>query len=213
MTRVKICGLTRPKDVECAIECGASAIGFVFEPSSPRCILNFDTAEDAFAVATGYSTRVAVFGHYPLSDSSGVDMDRFVSLLGKCDAVQALNEPPLFHGKKFLVIRLPADEPINIDSVDAVVLDAFDPVMLGGTGKTLDWGIAAEYRQAIAKPIVLAGGLTPENVFEAVQVVRPYAVDVSSGVEEAPGKKDHGRIRAFFDAVRDADRSLRGRLE
>lgn len=213
MTRVKICGLTRPEDVECAIDCGASAVGFVFEPTSPRCILNFDTAEDAFAVATGYSTRVAVFGHYPLLESAGVDMDRFVSLLGKCNAVQALNEPPLFHGKKFLVIRLPADKPPATENVDAIVLDAFDPVMLGGTGKPPDWRAAAEYQRTIDKPFVLAGGLTPENVREAIHVVRPYAVDVSSGVEREPGKKDHGRIRAFFDAVRDADTALRSKLE
>ena len=207
MTRVKICGLTRPQDVECAVEAGASAIGFVFEPTSPRFILNAERSEDALNVPTGYLMRVAVFGHYPLRESAGLDMSKYVSLLAKCNAVQALNEPPLFHGKKFLVIRMPANTYPKFSDVDGIVIDAFDPVALGGTGKTVDWSVAADFVKNCKLPVILAGGLTPDNVGEAIRSVRPYGVDVSSGVESSPGVKDHGKVRAFIQAALAAHRS------
>ncbi len=206
MTRVKICGLTRPEDVECAIDSGASAVGFVFEPSSPRFIIAASDAEAALAVPAVYLMRVAVFGHYPLRNAADVDMSRFVSLLAECNAVQSLDAPEMFHGSRYQVVRLPSDVSVDPNSVEAVVLDAFDPASYGGTGKTLDWDLAAEFVRGFSKPTILAGGLTPDNVYDAIRIVRPYGVDVSSGVEDAPGIKDHGRIRSFLAAVAAADR-------
>jgi phosphoribosylanthranilate isomerase len=206
MTRVKICGLTRPQDVECAIDSGASAVGFVFEPSSPRFIVAAASAEAALAVPAVYLMRVAVFGHYPLRNAADVDMSRYVSLLAQCNAVQSLDAPQMFHGSRYQVVRLPADVAPDPDAIEGVVLDTFDPDSYGGTGKTLDWELAAEFVRGFPKPTILAGGLTPENVFEAIRIVRPYGVDVSSGVESAPGVKDHGRIRAFLAAAAEADR-------
>ena len=91
---------------------------------------------------------------------------------------------------------------------DAVLLDAYHPDKLGGAGATFDWVLARKAKDAFRKPIILAGGLTPENVGEAIAAVRPYAVDVSSGVESEPGRKDLGKLRAFIDAVRRADEEL-----
>ena len=97
------------------------------------------------------------------------------------------------------VLRVAAGSPLEVDlgDCDAVLLDAFSPQQFGGTGERIDWGWAAEFVAASPKPVVLAGGLNPSNVAKAIQIVRPYAVDVASGVESAPGIKDHHLIRAF----------------
>ena len=91
---------------------------------------------------------------------------------------------------------------------NAFLLDASDPVLIGGTGKTIDWTLAREAKRF--GPVVLAGGLTPENVGRAIREVRPFAVDVASGVESAPGKKDPDKLRAFFAAVEDANKEIEG---
>ncbi len=96
----------------------------------------------------------------------------------------------------------------ELREAEAIVLDAFHPGAYGGTGKAVDWGLAARFVGSCAKPVILAGGLRPENVGEAVRAVRPFAVDVSSGVEAEPGRKDPERLRAFFRAVREADLEL-----
>jgi phosphoribosylanthranilate isomerase len=90
------------------------------------------------------------------------------------------------------------------DPKEVILLDAFSPKALGGTGHTFNWGLAHQVKR-LGLPIILAGGLTPDNVGEAVAAVRPFGVDVSSGVEAEPGRKDHGKVRAFIQAVRQAD--------
>jgi phosphoribosylanthranilate isomerase len=103
--------------------------------------------------------------------------------------------------KAFRIRNLDSLDPVEDYDADAILLDSFVAGKAGGTGQTFNWSLAFEARR-FGRPIFLAGGLTPENVADAVRAARPFAVDVSSGVEEAPGKKDHGKMKAFISAVR-----------
>ena len=202
MTRVKVCGITRPEDARAAAAAGASAIGMIFWPGSPRAV----TASTAREIVAGLPVGVPAIGVFVNQPEEEINA--------------AIQEAGLFgvqlHGDEPLEIipriRRPVIRAMTIaqasamDEVPAgvtVLLDAADPRRRGGTGITIDWTAAAAL--ARKRPIVLAGGLTPENVGEAIAIVKPYAVDVSSGVESAPGIKDHARIAAFLDAVRRAD--------
>jgi phosphoribosylanthranilate isomerase len=195
VTRVKICGLTRIEDVELAASLGADALGFVLEPTSPRCI-SVQTAEALSAYAGPYCTTVAVYGRSQEQEPS-------------LQAVQAVQFRALTQKTAIQAIRL-REETTLADIVeaskhaDAVLLDAYSSDAFGGTGKSLDWHRAAEIISSLTKPVILAGGLTPDNVAEAIERVRPYAVDVSSGVESSPGVKDPAMVRAFIEAARAA---------
>ena len=202
MTRVKVCGIRRMEDASLAVDLGANALGFVFWPSSPR-FLEPDRARDI------------VDGLPPLVASVGVFVDQppaFVEDVAralKLSVVQLHGQEPVAdyvsRGLRVLksvavgsdgaaeaaVSRLPGDV--------GVLLDAFDPVRRGGTGRTIDWDLAG--RLARTRPVILSGGLTADNVREAIDAVRPFAVDVSSGVESGPGVKDADKLRAFFAAV------------
>lgn len=203
MTRIKICGITRAEDAWEAAAAGASAIGMVFWPGSPRAV-DVTTARAVVAALPAGVPAIGVFVNQSVDEiNAAIDG---VGLFG----VQLHGDEPLeMIGRiRRPVIRAASlDDAAIIDSLPAAVtllLDAADPRQRGGTGRTIDWQAAAAI--ARRRPVVLAGGLTPLNVEEAVRVVRPYAVDVSSGVELAPGVKDHARIRAFADAVARADR-------
>jgi phosphoribosylanthranilate isomerase len=208
-TRIKICGLTRLEDAQRAVELGAAALGFNFYPLSPRYI------EPAAA-------RAIVRRLPPLLTAVGVfadetDAGHVISLAREAGATTVQ-----VHGPRFPVLRellsvfqlvvavavRQGFRPEELRQIDcsAYLLDAFDPDRPGGTGKTFDWSAAREAKQY--GPIILAGGLTPENVARAVREVRPFGVDVASGVESSPGIKDPSRLRAFFTAVREADTSL-----
>lgn len=198
---VKVCGLTRVCDVEAAVAAGASAIGFVFWPRSPRAVTVDAAARLREAVPAGVVT-VGVF-----VDAEADAINETVVRVG-LSAVQ-------LHGDEAPGLR----DTIGVPLIKAVVggandaawvacedgrvvllLDARDDAQRGGTGRVADWDAAA--RLAVVRPLVLAGGLTADNVARAVQTVGPVAVDVSSGVESAPGVKDARRLRAFFGAVR-----------
>lgn len=186
---VKICGLKRVEDVRAAVDAGADAVGFVFEPSSVRYVGDSTTLHEL--VPPGIE-RVAVF-----ATCRKVEIDGFT-------AVQYVDGEPPFGPKRFRVRRV--EGPIVIsysqrDLVDVVVIDSHTPTKMGGTGEAVDWNRAAEIVRASKLPVVLAGGLTPDNVVEAIELVKPWGVDVSSGVETSPGVKDHGLIRAFVDAA------------
>ncbi|MCH8273165.1 MAG: phosphoribosylanthranilate isomerase [Armatimonadetes bacterium] len=202
MTRVKICGLTRVADVEAAVEAGAHALGFVFEPASPRFVGARPGAPAALGAVPPLVASVAVFGRLPKARPSGAL---------RCGAVQFTEGSPA--GDEWPLMRIRAvrlhpgisvEEALGAEG-SALLLDTYDPNVMGGTGMPLDWDLAAEIVRGSERRVILAGGLTPENVAEAVRRVRPYAVDVSSGVEESPGVKDHAKIRAFVEAVRSAD--------
>lgn len=207
-TKVKICGITRVEDARLAVELGAAALGFNFYRPSPRYI-EPGAARRIIAQLPPLVMAVGVF-----ADETEGEHVAAVAREAGVSAVQ-LHGPkfPALDGalENYRVIRGIAVRQ-GLDPADwsrlaasAFLLDAFDPELLGGTGKTFDWSLAREAKRY--GPIILAGGLTPENVGRAVREVRPYAVDVASGVESAPGKKDPAKLRAFFAAVEEADRN------
>jgi phosphoribosylanthranilate isomerase len=194
---IKICGITRADDAEAAVAAGADAIGFIFWPNSPRFIDPF-RAKKIAAGLPPFVTPVGVFVNQPEAYVSGV------AKLVRLGAVQ-------LHGDESMAFAAAIGVPVikalklgdrRLDAWPAgtmVLLDADDPVRRGGTGQTIDWAAAATV--AARRKVLLAGGLTPENVADAIARVRPFGIDVSSGVERAPGIKDHRRLRALFEAV------------
>lgn len=199
--RSKICGITRVEDALAAVEAGADAIGLVFYAKSPRAV-NIEQAKAIVAALPPFVTSVGLF----------VDMPR--------ETLQALlREVPLdllqFHGDEspadcegfarpyIKALRVRADQDVArmmapYSGACGILLDTFVEGVPGGTGAAFDWSLVP--REA-GKPIILAGGLTPDNVAQAIAQVRPYAVDVSGGVEAAKGIKDAGKVKAFLQAV------------
>lgn len=198
MTRVKICGLTNYKDAELAIELGADAIGFVHEPSSPRCISEFDL--EWLKALPPVPIKIAVFGKVNRPAFSGI-----------FDLVQGSEweEYPEPATKRILTLRVRPGQKsgdfaqLTVNSA-AILLDAYKDGVYGGTGLTLDWNFAAEFVACAERPVILAGGLNPENVGDAVRRVRPFMVDVSSGIEDRPGLKDAAMMRDFIQNAKQA---------
>ena len=203
--KVKVCGITNADDALAAVEAGADALGFVFYEKSPRYVVPAVAA----AIIAGLPplvTPVGVFVNESLATVRSI-MDSCALALAQLHGdenasyCRELSRPAM----KALRLKdrgslLALAEYQGRGGVRGFVLDAFSEKAYGGTGQTIDWAVAAEV--AKTTPILLAGGLTPENVIEAIRIVRPYGVDVSSGVESAPGKKDRAKISAFLDAVR-----------
>ena len=201
---VKICGITRTDDAEAAVEAGAAAIGFVFWPKSPRFVDPY-RARAIAATLPAFVVPVGVFVNQPAEY-----VRRVAALLG-LGAVQLHGDEDVAYteGVRYPVIKAVSIERAHrADEIDVwprttmLLLDAHDPVSRGGTGRTIDWSAAAPIAER--RRTLLAGGLTPENVAEAVALVRPFGIDVSSGVERSPGVKDHARIRALFEALRNS---------
>jgi phosphoribosylanthranilate isomerase len=201
MTRVKVCGIRRREDAELAVTLGASALGFVFWPRSPR-FIDPDHVRTITDGLPAFVTRVGVFVNHAPSDvleiaaRAGLNC---VQLHGDEDAAE-------YAGLPLPVIKaLPVSEGFSLSAVEGlparvtVLLDAHEPAKRGGTGRVIEWTVAAA--AARVRPVILSGGLTPDNVKAAEAAVRPYAVDVSSGVESAPGVKDEVKMRAFFAAL------------
>jgi phosphoribosylanthranilate isomerase len=200
-TRVKICGICRAADATCAVELGASAIGFVFWPESPRYIKPAEAREIARSLPA-HVTAIGVFVDQPA---------RYVEEVAELVPLGAVQ----LHGTESieafagvwqpLIKAVHVDEGFQASTIDrlpasvTVLLDAHDPIRRGGTGRTIDWTIAAAV--ARRRPTILSGGLTAANVAEAIARVQPQMVDVSSGVESAPGRKDPDKLREFFAAV------------
>jgi phosphoribosylanthranilate isomerase len=201
---VKICGVTLLDDARAAVDAGASAIGFVFWPGSPRFIDPF-RARGIAAALPAFVSRVGVFVDQPIEYVSGV------AALVRLSAVQLHgSETPAY----VAAVRRPVVKALTAPNGDSfatggwpsnvtLLLDAHDPVKRGGTGQTIDWTAAAQI--AARRPILLAGGIAPENVTDAITRVRPFGIDVSSGVEDAPGIKNHGRLAALFKAIHAID--------
>ena len=203
--KVKICGITNAEDAAAAVDAGADALGFVFYRKSPRYI-EPTLARQIIMSLPPLVTPVGVFVNEEqlvvrnLMDDCGLAL---AQLHGNESVAycQELSRPVL----KALRVKdrstfLALAEFRGRAGVRGFVLDAFTDEAYGGTGQVIDWQLAAE--AAKAANILLAGGLTPDNVAKAIQAVQPYGVDVSSGVELAPGKKDHEKVRAFIRAVR-----------
>ena len=192
---VKVCGVTRLDDARAAVDAGASAIGFVFWPNSPRFVDPYRARAIAGKLPP-FVTAVGLFVNQSVGYVNGV------ASLVRLGAVQLHgDETPDFAAS----IAAPVIKALPVERVGGwpdgttLLLDAHDPVKRGGTGRVIDWSAAAAV--ATRRRVLLAGGLTPENIADAIAHVRPFGVDVSSGVERAPGIKDHARIRALFEAI------------
>lgn len=203
MIRVKICGITRLEDALAATQAGADAIGLVFYPPSPRAV-SIAQAQSVLSALPPFVTSVGLF----VDPAPGW----VAEVLRRC-ALDLLQ----FHGDESAAechygrpyIKAIRARP-GLDLLEAAqhypdargfLLDSYDPAQAGGTGQTFDW---SRIPAAMPAPLILAGGLRPDNVAEALRRVRPYAVDVSSGVESAPGIKDAALLRDFIDQVRTA---------
>jgi phosphoribosylanthranilate isomerase len=193
---VKICGITRQQDAEAAVDHGASAIGFIFWPGSPRFIDPYRARRIAKALPPFIST-VGVFVNQPREYINGV-----ASLVPLSVVQLHGDESPAFAAQlsrpvmKAITRRESASEwPRQV----TLLVDVHDPVKRGGTGHVVDWTMAAGV--ARDRHVVLAGGLTPDNVADAVGAVQPWGIDVSSGVESSPGIKDERRMAALFAAI------------
>ena len=205
MTRVKICGITRIEDGMAAAQAGADAIGLVFAPASPRRV-SAEQAADIAAALPPFVSCVALFV------DPGAAQVRAVLETFRPDLLQFHgDEPPDFcaaFGLPYLkAVRVrPGTDLLQYATSYAgargLLLDAYHPDSHGGTGQRFDWDLIP---RELPRPVVLAGGLDPDNVAAAVRRVRPWAVDVSSGVEMAKGIKDAGRIARFIREVRNAD--------
>lgn len=197
MTKVKICGITNLEDALFAAEVGADALGFVFYARSPRCI-GPDRAREIILRLPPFVTKVGVFVNE--------ELDRVREIMAHCHLDYAQlhgDEPPeqvaalAPRAIRAVRVRSAADvERLSAYQAAAYLLDAYHPTKPGGTGETWDWELAAAAKRY--GPVILAGGLTPDNVAAAIKRVHPYAVEVSSGVEAAPGIKDHQKVRCFI---------------
>jgi len=202
--KVKICGITNEADGAGAAEAGADVLGFVFYESSPRSI--------------SVAAAAKIIGHLPaLTVKAGVFVnapeDLVLRAVGECrlNLLQFHGDEPPDYCLQFGLMSIKAVRVRDKTSIqaltayptDAWLLDAYAPDKIGATGEKFNWDLALEARRW-GRPIFLAGGLTPENVAEAVRYVRPYAVDVSSGVESSPGKKDGSKVAAFIRAAKQA---------
>jgi phosphoribosylanthranilate isomerase len=206
--RVKICGITNWADARCACDAGADYLGFNFYLRSPRYI----DPERAGSIVRRLPKRVASVGIFVNEpdenliriargvkltyvqlhgEETPADVSRLRRMLGAVKIIKAIR------------VRRAADvrKAEQFHDAFAILLDGFEPQRRGGTGKKFEWSVAA--RADARLQIFLAGGLTPENVAEAIRIVQPYAIDVCSGVESSPGKKDRARIKALMRAVRD----------
>jgi len=193
---VKICGITRAEDAQAAVDAGANALGFVFWPGSPRCIDPY-RARTIVAALPPFVVPVGLFVNQP------AEYVNAVASLVPLGAVQLHGDEPVaaIESMRHRVIKAltTADAIDRWPARTIVLLDVHDPDRRGGTGRTIDWAAAAAI--AAKRPIVLAGGLRPDNVAEAVARVRPFGIDVSSGVERAPGIKDRDKMFALFEAL------------
>ena len=208
--RIKICGITNLDDAFAAVNAGADALGFMFYERSKRFVTS-DTVAKISRQLPPFVLRVGVF-----VDADTVAIQTAVANCG----LTALQ----FHGaetpdfclafalpviKAFRIADRKSLEPLRSYQTNAWLLDSAVPGHLGGTGEKFDWSLAREATR-LGRPVILAGGLTAENVAEAVREVQPYGVDVSSGVETAPGRKDPAKVAAFIRAARAAAAQIGG---
>lgn len=209
MPEIKFCGLTRPGDADYAVELGASYVGVIFA-AGPRLLDPLQAAE-VLAAVPGSVRRVGVFGDQTADEIADVAARLSLSvaqLHGTVDLARLGRLRGLFDGEIWLVHRVQGSGvPRNAAAIqlpaDGLLLDTHIPGVMGGSGHSFDWEAIAPLLDTIPneKRLILAGGLRPENVARAIATIRPDVVDVSSGVESAPGIKDHERMAAFRDAV------------
>jgi phosphoribosylanthranilate isomerase len=200
--KVKICGLTNLPDALAAAEAGADALGFVFCDKSPRSV-SLETASGIIRQLPPSVVKVGVFANATEEFVRRAIAECGLSLLqfhGDESPAYCL-QFHLMSMKAFRIRDAASLQALTDYPTDAWLLDSYAPDKLGGTGEKFNWDLAVE-AQKLGRPIFLAGGLTPENVADAVRRVQPYAVDVSSGVEASPGTKDQAKVRGFIQAAK-----------
>jgi phosphoribosylanthranilate isomerase len=211
--RIKICGITNLDDALAAIDCGAQTLGFVFHAASPRCVsvqaarliigrlgplvsigVFVDQAPQHVRAVVNECGLTAVQCH-------GNEADEWLAELADLAELAGIDVPVV------KAVRIRTAEDIarlnEFPSAAALLMDAWSPQAAGGSGARWDWSLAATLPR-LSKPLVMAGGLTPDNVAAAIRLARPAAVDVSSGVEATPGRKDHEKLRRFVAAAQEA---------
>ncbi|MDQ5985218.1 MAG: N-(5'-phosphoribosyl)anthranilate isomerase [Syntrophus sp. SKADARSKE-3] len=215
---IKICGITRLEDAIYATACGVDALGFIFYPKSPRCI----TPEHAKSIisrlprgSVGITASSSVFSASEKVSTVGVfvneDPDRVMDIATFCglDLIQLHgDESPAYCGrfpaerliKAFFLKTEDNLKDMGCFKVRAILIDTYDPVRYGGTGKTSNWALAAQAKAL--GPLILSGGLHSGNIREAIEAVDPEAVDINSGVEASPGIKDHDKVKALIEKIR-----------
>ncbi len=200
-SRIKICGITNLEDALCAVTAGADAIGFVFYEKSPRYV----HPEKVGQIVSELPPFVTTVGLFVNADPEIIKQTMRTAKLNvvQLHGDEAPEDCSLSPYPVIKAVRVKdADSLVGIDNynVSALLLDAWNDQQYGGTGESFDWQLAKKLTGRL--PIILAGGLTPDNVAQAIQVVNPYAVDVSSGVEKFPGRKNHNKIREFIKQVK-----------
>lgn len=210
-TRIKVCGITRPEDASFAVAAGADALGFIFAEKSQRKV----DPDQARRIIRDLPPFVDAVGVFVDSDQGRVrELVEYcgltvVQLHGR-ESVEFCRAMPVRVLKAFSIRPATSDREFAPygEAVSGFLFDTWHEKLAGGTGEAFDWSLLARF--AIPRPLVLAGGLGPGNVNAAVRQVRPFAVDVNSGVEVTPGVKDHGLIAAVVREVRRADREIGG---
>lgn len=215
MFRIKICGVTNPRDAAHLASTGADAIGLNFYPASKRYL----TPTAAEWIASALPPTVAKVGLFVNAEATdiqalvkrlsldliqlhGDESPEFVAGLGQLKVLKAFPAKPGFADQ---VLRYVGDCERLGTPLQGVLIDAFQPGAYGGTGSTADWESVRHVRVSLgSSPLILAGGLTPSNVAEAIAAVRPFGVDTASGVESAPGQKDAALVQAFVSAAQNA---------
>ncbi len=210
--KVKICGITRKEDLAVAVDAGADAVGFlVGVPASPR-NLTLEKAKKLIDLVPVFVDRVVVTAPETVEDIVKICetlKPSVIQIHGKKSFVASQVRAKVNNTRLVKTVYVKPDilEEENVNELkqfDAVLLDSFTKNHYGGTGKTHDWTVSKQIKQAVAPvPVILAGGLKPENVKEAILAVEPYAVDVASGVEASPAIKDHNKVRVFVENAKE----------
>jgi phosphoribosylanthranilate isomerase len=209
MTQVKICGITNEEDALCAAACGADALGFIFYEPSPRYI----APADALEIIKKLPAHIAVVGVFVNAAAKNVKQ---ISGLCGLDLIQLHGDESIEYCSAFppeTIIKAvhlrSEDDVLNAFRYDAaaILVDSRDAGLYGGTGKTANWDLALKIKNK--KTLILSGGLNEDNVGEALERVAPAALDINSGVEIKPGKKDHRKLAKIFDVIRRADKERR----
>ncbi len=213
MVEVKICGITNMSDAFIAAECGADALGFIFYPKSQRYVAP-EKVKEIIQKLPYEIIKVGVFVNREIHEVK--EIVKFCGLnliqLHGDESPEYCAQFPISFSIKAVSPRTKGDvQKLKNYAVRAILLDAWEPGHYGGTGKNSDWRLAIKVKGRC--PIILAGGLNQRNIREAIETVRPQAVDINSGVEISPGKKDPDKIREIIEIVRETDHDITGGIE
>jgi len=216
MTIVKICGLTSLEDALVAAEAGADLLGFILYPKSPRYVAPEKIAEIVAGVRATLASPPRFVGVF-VNEATGqvlATLEQTGLDLAQLHGDESAAEVAALKGRGFKAVRPISLEtaltaaatfaPLGVKAGPHLLLDAYTPNAYGGAGELADWSLATAVVDRVSR-LLLAGGLTQQNVAEAVRLVRPWGVDVASGVEQTPGRKDHAKVRAFLAATKDAE--------